>query len=143
MIFLSLLFSLIGIFGFVQVKKIEKQLYMCLTHISRSTIFGRRMWMISVVAIIILPHHLIHLDIFYLRGWRMYGDYDWFDSNFLFFFFSFSFFLILRAGQILFSFDSVIPILIAIVLFTLIVYNSILFFLFYPWWYDFVNFFFY
>jgi len=58
------------------------------------------------------------------------------------FFFSFSFFLILRAGQILFSFDSVIPILIAIVLFTLIVYNSILFFLFYPWWYDFVNFFF-
>jgi hypothetical protein len=44
-----------------------------------------------MVVMVLPPHHLIHLNIFFLPEWRVYGDSTRFGHEWFFFSFSFSF----------------------------------------------------
>jgi hypothetical protein len=108
------------------------------TRVSRSAAFWWRVHLTLVIVIIILPHHLIRLNVLFLFGWRVYGGSAWFGSKFIFF--SFTSFPSLSPSncmltmqkiisdlQFIFYFDSVALLLFAIILFTLIIFNLIFF----------------
>jgi hypothetical protein len=72
-----------------------------LTPVNRSAPFWQHVQLALVNVIMILPHHLIHLDIYLLFRWHMCGDSTWFGLKLLFFslFLSFSFFFRFCAGH--------------------------------------------
>jgi hypothetical protein len=103
--------------------------------ISASVAFWRHVRLALVVVIVSHPHRLICLGVIFLSEWRVYGGSALFDPKLLFYsLFSFSFLdcvlvmqKIILVLQFIFSFDLVSLLLFAIVLFTLIISNWILF----------------
>jgi hypothetical protein len=105
-------------------------------HVSALAAFRRRVWLTTVVIFNLQPHHLMCLSIHFLFEWRVYSSELWFDANWLFFLLlSFPYLFLWIAcwprkklyQPFNFFFDSVFLLLITIILFTLIIYDWILF----------------
>jgi hypothetical protein len=70
MVCLLLVFSLVGIFGFVRIKKNKKAIDVCLARVSRSIVFWWRMQLAPVVVTMSSSWHPLFL--WKVRAW-------WFD----------------------------------------------------------------